>query len=445
MEYLGKIYTPDSIEKQHNAVLKIMQDVIELSSPLEFTDVKYPLVLGVFNNLGSITLINLKTKIATYSIQNNFIYEPEFIFTNVHFKEIDQITFDTAEIVFTSLFNWFNRRIVKSFAIENEFRFSDENDIIVKIDENIEFKFSFNLNKYRDNNKFVFEEFLSLLIIKKGGKLIFSEFVKILNHFSKFILFSTNENPQIDSISFSSIDFPSAHNKNALAKIGLFYNKSFIATGTFVYSPKIEFKDIEDNFEEVLSNWYSNQNIINCIDLILEKTIYQKLGRENTFLNDCFAIETYHRRISTTKPYTKEDFKRIKNEILQKFQEGDILKLLEKQLTFANEPSFRDRLSEFKTDFISVLPNNKNVLEYIGKIVKTRNYLVHRENEKGVFKNVEMTYASKYIEAVLIINILRKLGVKEIVLNGQSKKVKESFPQLYFYNKRLDTDTKLLY
>lgn len=54
-----------------------------------------------------------------------------------------------------------------------------------------------------------------------------------------------------------------------------------------------------------------------------------------------------------------------------------------------------------------------NTEEYITKIVKSRNYLVHRSSTKKIFNKLDMYYASIFIETVIKINVYRVLGVNE--------------------------------
>ncbi|MFC3971662.1 HEPN domain-containing protein [Maribacter confluentis] len=188
---------------------------------------------------------------------------------------------------------------------------------------------------------------------------------------------------------------------------------------------------------EIIHNWFDKKDLHTSIELILEKTINTQLSHENYFLNNCFAIETLHRRFNNYKLFDKSEFKSIKENILKSIENNDLRKLIENNLAHINEPNFRNRLTNYEADFSHLLPENQNVKNYISKIVKTRNYLVHRGNSKNIFEEFDMLYASFFIETVVKINVYRILGIKNKLIEKLLIETGERINSLYQSNDRM--------
>ena len=102
-----------------------------------------------------------------------------------------------------------------------------------------------------------------------------------------------------------------------------------------------------------------------------------------------------------------------------------------------NEPNFRKRLSDFESDFSSLLPKDWSVEEYLSRIVKSRNYLVHRSLNKNTFDKFDMLYASIFIETIIKINVYRTLGIKENLIKKLLTETGENIKGFYDSNKRM--------
>ena len=201
----------------------------------------------------------------------------------------------------------------------------------------------------------------------------------------------------------------------------------------------IDFRQIEDNIEEIIKAWYENKNLNSSVDLIIEKFLNPKLSRENDFLNSCFAIETFHRRIKKIEVYEKSEFKKIRKSILDNIGNDEIKKFIDEKLSFANEPTFRARLFDLKTHFEYILPSNVDIGDYIGKIVKTRNFLVHRGDSNNTFDNFDMFYAARYIESIVRICVLIELKVPEDIILKIQNCNKTHLRDMYNMNKKRKT------
>lgn len=200
-----------------------------------------------------------------------------------------------------------------------------------------------------------------------------------------------------------------------------------------------EFKEIQENIEEILKTWYENKNLYSSIDLLIEKFLNPKLSRENDFLNSCFAIETFHRRFKKMEVFKKSVFRRIRKSIIEKIEDDNLKKFFNEKLAYANEPTFRVRLMDLKVHFENRLPSNIDVDDYITKIVKTRNFLVHRGKNENIFDDFDMLYAARYIESVVRICIMIELKVPDKLIAKTVNFTKSHLSQMYQWNKKIKT------
>ena len=163
------------------------------------------------------------------------------------------------------------------------------------------------------------------------------------------------------------------------------------------------------------------------------------LSRENDFLNSCFSIETFHRRFRKIEVYENKEFRKIRKSVLDSIENEEVKVFINEKLSFANEPTVRARLYDLKTQFENVLPSNVKIDDYIIKIVKTRNFLVHRTNNKNIFDEFDMFYAARYIESVIRICILIELKFPEKIIHKIENCNKLHLQQMYLMNKRMKT------
>ena len=77
----------------------------------------------------------------------------------------------------------------------------------------------------------------------------------------------------------------------------------------------------------------------------------------------------------------------------------------------------------FKDDFSLVLKGDYNVNNLIGKIVETRNYLVHRGDKKDVLEINQMPAIAKVLENIVKLNIFRLIGVNENKIHNKIKQI----------------------
>ncbi|APG64438.1 hypothetical protein LPB136_03255 [Tenacibaculum todarodis] len=431
--YIGKIVSPFNENESIDFVrLSLSNETIEIelsSSQRGFNSIKT--IIGVFNGFGKATLVNckyigmsigagadVKKYSAEYLFKGDFINNPELFY------------FDNVNIEMTGLLDWTNISAIKNNLINDKKLIIEDFDLIEIYNSDVfsvELYTSNNINIKRKNNQITIKENIGLKIKSNKEDINVWKFLNLIKELKKIFFILSNEKTEIDSTTF--------HKKKEMP-VSLYWTGNNSLGSPSPLNPRIKFDDIKHNLDEIIQNWFEKKDLHTSIELILEKSINNKLSRENYFLNNCFSIETYHRRFMNYKLFDRTKFKSIKKGILESIEDNTIRNLIENNLAHINEPNFRKRLSDFESDFSTLLPNDWDVEEYIRKIVKSRNYLVHRSSTKNIFNNFDMLYASIYIEIIIKINVYRSLGINESLVKKLLIETGERVKGFYDSNKQ---------
>ncbi|RXR23952.1 ApeA N-terminal domain 1-containing protein [Flavobacterium stagni] len=437
MEYFfGNINSPFSNEKIESVRLLHTEKKIEIEFPSESKEnVKIEAIHGYFNGLGKITLLDcyysgmeIGSGGATVKFSAKYILKGDFVL-NLNHSQFSTLKFEMNGLLgWTKLsqlnYDFFKNRTIKLNEIENiEIYNSDE----IKI----ELYVTLNLNSQREFNELRLRENVGIKVIFKNNLRSINDTLKIINALQKLFKIIGNIYTGLESICL--------YKEDDLEYEAILICSDLINFGEpEIYSPSLNFIELKDNFQKIIGNWLTNEDLKISVDLILEKSINSKLSIENYFLNNCFSIETLHRRFNNYNPYDKRILENYKREILSLISENEIKESIINSFAHINEPNFKGRLYQYIEDFKSILPNDIDVDDFITRIVKTRNYLVHRSSKKKIFNNIEMLYASFYIESIIKINIYRIIGVDENLLKKSILKPKDLIKSMFDYNNTIE-------
>jgi len=411
--YIGKIVSPFNENESIDFVrLSVFNETIEIelsSNERGFNNIKT--IIGIFNGFGKVTLVNCKyigmSNGAGADIKK---YKAEYLFKGEFINNPESFYFDRVNIEMTGLLDWTNISAIKNNLFsDKKLAIQDVDDIEIYNSDtfSIEIFSSNSISLKRGNNQITIKENVGLRIKSINENINVWKFLDIIKELKKIIFILSNTNTAIDSTNFY---------KGKEAKVALYWNGNNSLGSPSPMNPRIKFEDIKLSLKDIIRNWFEKEDLHTSIELILEKSINIKLSRENYFLNNCFSIETFHRRFKNYKLFEKTEFKSLKKGILESIEETEIRNLIENNLAHINEPNFRKRLSDFESDFSVLLPEDWNAQDFIKRIVKSRNYLVHRSSTKNVFDKFEMLYASIYIETIIKINVYRSLGIDEALV-----------------------------
>jgi len=439
----GYIFRPDNPKKIQNSVrLEISDSKIELEYSDESLDIidfnKFEIILGVFNGHGEITLLDCSmSKSSLGGGVNVKKYRAKILLQGVHIYSWQELTFSKCIVNIPSLFHWVGINVIKNRLLTEKKLYAEiPEKIKLATFEKYQLFFSFGYNTSVAKNDIHLKQYTNFEIVATRQDLHLSEIIAIIVHFQKFLMLIASESPVSESITL----FNNKYKNDSDQPIDLLTNSSKQDNIRLsISATRTKFKELKDNFEEIIKTWYENKDLFYTIDLVIEKFLNPNLSTENDFLNSCFAIETFHRRFRKINVYTKSEFKKIKQEIIEKIADNKTKKFINEKLSYANEPTFRARLFDLKNDFKTILPDAMDVESYIIKIVKTRNYLVHRGDNKNTFVDIDMFYAARYIEIVVRINILKELKVPENIISKIRRCNKSYLKEMYDLNKKLKT------
>lgn len=432
--YLGKITSPYDGDKSIDFVqLKLSNEIIEIefsSKNQHYGIIKT--IIGIFNGFGKVTLINcqyigmssgagteIKKYSAEYLFKGEFIYDPESFY------------YDGVNIEMAGLLDWTKISAISNHLFTDKRLTIEDTEAIEIYNSNnfsVEIFSSYGINTKQKNNQVTIKENVGLRIKSKNGDINIWEYLHLIIELKKIFFILGNRSTQIDKTNFY---------KGEGMPVRLYWIGNNSLGSPDPISPKIKFEDIKNDLNNIINNWFEKKDIHTSIELILEKSINNKLSNENYFLNICFSIETFHRRFKNYRLFDKAEFKSIRKEILKSIEKSDVEELISNNLAHINEPNFRKRLFDFKSDFVEVLPKEWNIEEYINKILKTRNYLVHRSSKKKIFDEFDMLYASIFIETIVRINIYRVLGIKKDFLENLLIDTGKKIKGFYDSNKRM--------
>lgn len=409
---------------------------------------RYDLIVGVFSGMGNVTLIDCQYYGGTYG---DFIdvarFSVKYLLKGVSIDTFNDLAFDRCKICFPSLIEWFEKSTIDIKRQENKRFLSVETppDIELLQFNDVIFYLGFGHSIFTHRGEVNIKEKLFYKIKSIEKRISFFSFLSYISNFRKFLIFNANLSPESENVLFYRDDIvcdPKIPQLNKPIAIELLIGFSQTKQDLSFYTPSIKYGQVEKILPEMYREWLTNSNLSNCVDLLLEKSYNQQLSTENYFLNSCFSIETFHRRFRNFEIFKKADFKKLKAKIKSVIEDPEIYKFIDEKLAHANEPSFKSRLLDIKADFDKLLPDHYELEEYIRKIVKTRNFLVHRSSEKGIIKGLELFYAAKYIDTIVKINVFRLIGINEDIIDHELLQSKDYIHQMYLQNKRLQESLK---
>jgi hypothetical protein len=305
--------------------------------------------------------------------------------------------------------NWINKTSIKGDLIfENKIEYLGTQKFDLYKSDDIELSASLHCKQSFSRKKINIEEYIELNFLANNNLNLFDLInyyrkVKILlNFFGQHHVANDYFYLKENSIIYENQDEP-------------LIMKLYTSTVNFINNPNFNFNfsydDLTGCYQGIFDSWFNNSKLEDSINLISEKS-FLKLSSETYFLNTCFSLETLHRKHFKNSVYNEKEYDEIRKGILGKLNEKEEKLFLEK-LQYANEPSLRNRLKDFNDDFLITIKGEYNLNKLIGKIVSTRNYLVHRGEKRDVLENIQMLEISKAIENIVKINIFRLIGIDE--------------------------------
>lgn len=176
------------------------------------------------------------------------------------------------------------------------------------------------------------------------------------------------------------------------------------------------FPVISSSFGDLLHKWFDlYEEIPPTVSLFFAVQHQKDLYLEHQFLSLVQALETLHRRTISNQLDPEEVHQRRLERIFGALTSED-KNWLKPKLQYSNEPSLRQRLKELLEPFSHLLfKNHKECKRFVNTVVKTRNYLVHYDEnlQKQVAQGKHLLDLIRQLKLLTVLHVFHLLGLKE--------------------------------
>lgn len=362
-------------------------------------------------------------------------YTPMYILIGKHFNSESDLKFKIIKGRFSNLEQWIN---ISGFQQVNTDYDTHETKIHYTLPDPIDFtlksgtKVGLNFTShapYKKNTYTATVEQKSEIHIELPKEESFFDIMDNLMMFQNFLTLATFESAY--PISITVVCFDSTDQEN-FTRVQVIYKPAFNYKANFTKNSSnfflFKYKDIENNFVDIIQKWFELKEKIEPItNLLFESFYHNEVFNENKFLNIIHALESFHRRFRKNEVLSKiEHSKKIKN--LVALVPDESKSWLGEILAYTNEPNLHKRLEELieeaSNDLLDKIILNKE--QFIKDAKNSRNYYTHYNLnlKKKALKGSELLALTQRLRIILIILVMKEIGIsKEITDKVISKRV----------------------
>lgn len=177
---------------------------------------------------------------------------------------------------------------------------------------------------------------------------------------------------------------------------------------------------IKSNAQDVFNNWLKAYDVIlPALSLYFSTKTGAQKYLDGKFLALAQGLETYHRRTSDEKLMGSEEFESLISTIIKNCPD-DHLSWLNGRLKHGNEISLRIRLKRIIEPFKELLGNSSVRSKLLSKIVDTRNYLTHYNEElkESAADGMELWTLCQKMEVIFQLHFLKVIGFSDQEINN---------------------------
>jgi hypothetical protein len=175
------------------------------------------------------------------------------------------------------------------------------------------------------------------------------------------------------------------------------------------------YRVITSNAQDVFNNWINAyESIAPALSLYFSTKIVAQKYLEGKFLALAQGLETYHRRTSDEKLMDSNEFESLVSEIIKACPEQH-LEWLKGRLMHGNEINLGKRLRRIIEPFKDKLGNSKERNSLLRKIVDTRNYLTHYNEDlkDSAAQGSELWGLCLKMEVIFQLHFLKVIGFSD--------------------------------
>ncbi|MBK0127493.1 hypothetical protein IAE30_27515 [Pantoea sp. S61] len=345
---------------------------------------RYPVILGVVEKLGELTLLNSFVSVFNISFSgvNRSKIITNMIYSGVHLTEPEKNFFKECRLKCDYLDEWMDtpgitvdtkypdEKHTISYSKPKAISSSLEDGTIVQID------YEYTLPGYPVLKEagYTQQAFIKIIPIKSMELSYFTSFAAKL---SNFITLSLPDNGLSEITSFSCI-MGNKESKNSIC-VNVFYkslssvNKRKINANDMLF----KYKNIAASFNCILNKWINSYTQIeSAIQLYFSYIAGRQTLIEARFLTLAQSLEILHRNTTSEKYIDEGKYDELVNTLIENCPETHRKWLMGRLLT-GNELSLNNRLINLFMPFHEHLGGKRGVEKIARKTTATRNYLTH--------------------------------------------------------------------
>ncbi len=398
------------------------------------------IILGVTNDSKQVTLYNCivtKTGGTTLVVGEEAgipitKYRINYLLIGVHIYNVDDFKFNTISCEIFNLDEWVG---ISGFDIKND-RENLEVSVNYKLPSPIEFKIDGTTSGTlaflaKLPTLFAYQKDISIIQrlvfeAKTNEETSLEELLSYIYKFQTFLILGLYKSTFFTSIKIKGDrHIENYGDKSDRKKIDVYFqtisNNDNSIKPIYYYEMFFSYRSIQDDFPIIIKNWFEKYLLLeSSINLLIEQFYNDNLFTTNTFLNLAQAAETFHARIHNHKKIPKDDYKIMKEEILEVVSQKHH-KWLNEQFNFGNNLNLHKRLNElvdkYSSKTLDKIIGNKE--KFILQVKHSRNYYTHysKSSEKNALKGKELMFLSKKLQALLVCAILVEAGFTKEKIN----------------------------
>lgn len=186
----------------------------------------------------------------------------------------------------------------------------------------------------------------------------------------------------------------------------------------------VNFKDIEQNLNNIFNSWFEKHNELEVVYDLHFDEFYRDLYINTSFLNTVQVLEIYHRKMFEGKVYDKKEYRDLTKElkaILEEKFPDQFAKIIVDKVNYGNEYSLAMRIKEIINNFQEksknlLIGSEEDINKFVRQLVDTRNYLTHYDSDKKkhiLHEPMEKYFAIQRLRAIATLLLYLEIGLDE--------------------------------
>jgi|GEM_PF-638991 len=400
-KYYGEVSLTSKIEDKCFAIIELKDDQIQIETNLikSNTDYGIEIIYGIIVGLGYVTFIDCRVNYNESGIANARIYHPKYTFVSPHhFIDINKLVIDRFTIENSIIVDWFYQTHYFNYSEDKLVKINDEN-IPIYIKEK---KLRINIKRttsYNSNHKEFVLKNIGLLKFHSEKKIKLIEAIEYYNGLQKVFHFLYKGSFQFSRFSFKCL---------GCGEWVDFYYKDSQYNNINTNYVNFHYEAVKTEINKIISTILTKENIMFCINLLMENFIAKKISHNKRFTNSIASFEGF------SKIYTK----------------GKNTKL----------NGYLNKQKDLIQNIAGISNDNFNL--FITKIIRSRDYYIHSNlKQKNLFSEFDLLYISFLLDFITIYNIFQKIEVSEDILKKTVLKAKSVYIDMQNTNKHLSKDS----